>query len=213
LCWKGICLKPDFSPNERNIALYSQTFLRVFPISLMLLANALPPRQTKPEEQLLASQPPSSSSSETVSDIPMQEKEFIGRLTPAHFANGAHFDETVFASLVAALQKQADNSWTPIVIWGILFGFAGLLSFSIGGFIGNIAAVFCLMLALSPIASILWPGKTSREIQSACQTLGITREEINAAIRQVKQEYRYVAASTQKEQGYHSEESHEQDKI
>jgi hypothetical protein len=75
------------------------------------------------------------------------------------------------------------------VIWVLLFGFACLLSFGIGGFIGNIAAVFCLMLALSPIASILWPGKTSREIKSACQTLGITREEINAAIRQAKQEY------------------------
>ena len=116
----------------------------------------------------------------------MSRKELIGKLTPAHFAKGESFDKAVFISLIAALQKQISNAWMQPVIFVVGFGFGFLLKTAIEGAIGNGLMVIFIFLAL--ILSAIPTMGPSKQIKSACRTLGITMKDVNVAIQQVKKE-------------------------
>ena len=111
--------------------------------------------------------------------------KLIVKLTPVHFANGESFDEAVFASLIAIIHKSASDAWKMPVIILVMFGLGFLCVHGIGGFIGNILAVFCFILAV-PVGNLSII-KTSKQIKSIYKTLGITQKDVNAAIRQLKQ--------------------------
>ena len=116
----------------------------------------------------------------------MTKEELFGRLTPDHFANGGSFDLAVFATLKEALQTSARDVWKAAVGWFAMFGAGLLFAYGIGGFIGNIIAVFCFIL--SPVAGNAPMMKVSKQIKSAYKTLGITQKDVNAAIKRIKEE-------------------------
>lgn len=116
----------------------------------------------------------------------MLRKELIGKLAPAHFAQGESFDKTVFASLTTGLQRQQSNAWMQPVIFLAMFGIGFLLMSTIGGAIGNGLMVVFIFLGLI-VGSIPLMGP-SKQIKSACKALGISMKDVNAAIQQVKKE-------------------------
>ncbi|MDR0660220.1 MAG: hypothetical protein LBG19_05345 [Prevotellaceae bacterium] len=118
----------------------------------------------------------------------MSRKELIGKLTPAHFAQGESFDKTVFVSLIAGLQKQLSTAWMQPVIFLVMFGLGFLLMLTIGGAIGNgLMVVFIFLALIVGYLPVMGPAK---QIKSSCRTLGITIRDINAAIQKVKTEQR-----------------------
>ena len=120
----------------------------------------------------------------------MTNKEIIGKLTPACFEQGENFDRDVFAVLVTALQKQASRAWVYTILSPLSLILAGVLEFGVGGIIGNGMALAIIFLVVA-LAAIL-TGKTNRQIKSAKNKLGITKSEINMAIRQLKKENGYI---------------------
>ncbi len=118
----------------------------------------------------------------------MSRKELIGKLTPAHFAQGENFDKTAFASLIVGLQRQLSNAWAQPVILLAMFGIGFLIKESIGGAIGNGLMVVFIFLGL--IISAIPTMGPAKQVKSACRTLGITRRDINTAIQHVKKEQR-----------------------
>ena len=114
----------------------------------------------------------------------MKRKELIGKLTPGHFQNGESFDMKVFDTLKATLQKTSEDAWKMPVVLLLMFGLGFLFAHIVGGAIGNGIAALCFILAV-PIANLPMI-KASKQIKSAYKTLGINQEDINAALKQLK---------------------------
>lgn len=116
----------------------------------------------------------------------MSRKELIGKLTPAHFAQGENFDKTVFTSLIVGLQKQLSVAWLQPVIFLVMMGIGFLIMSTIGGAIGNGLMVVFIFLGLI-VGYLVVMGPTN-QVKSALRKLGITIRDVNAAILQVKKE-------------------------
>ncbi len=112
-------------------------------------------------------------------------KTDIGKLTPAHFANGASFDKEAFASLVNALQKSKRSAWKMPDIWLAGMLLAAMFA-SLGGAICYFLAVACIFAGMiGGSLSVMGVGK---QLKAAKAKLGITQNDINAAVKQMKAE-------------------------
>jgi hypothetical protein len=115
----------------------------------------------------------------------MDYKKLIGKLEPRHFSDVTKFDAEAFASLKEGLLKSKSNAWKMPVIFLASLALSFYFS-AMGGAVGYGLAVVCIFAGL--IGGNLSVLGISKQIKSAYKTLGITQGDINAAIKQVKQE-------------------------
>ena len=104
---------------------------------------------------------------------------------PEHFTNGRNFNRADFDAYVQAsleLNQMMYTRYLPSVFGGVVLGM--LLSKGVGGFVGNILALVCIFggLLLAPLLC----SDTSKRVKELSKRLGISRSDISAARKHIK---------------------------
>lgn len=118
----------------------------------------------------------------------MKLKEIVGKLTPDMFVKGATFDAAAFDALKEALPKQRRNTAVLVVVGVAMLIASVILAATLGGL-----PVIPCWLAFIAVAASLKVRKWNRQSKDAQNALGISRREINEALKLLKKEYGYIS--------------------
>lgn len=111
----------------------------------------------------------------------MRLKEIVWKLTPDMFAKGADFDAAAFTALKEALPKRRRNTAVLVIVGAAML----IASVILAATVGEVPVIPCWLVFLV-VAASLKVRKWNRRSKDAQNALGISRREINDALRRLK---------------------------